>query len=327
MDSESPKPVAHVLPVTNMLTVRPYVPADARAWDTVVEHSRNGNLLHRRGYMDYHADRFVDCSLMVERSNEAVAVFPANIKDKLVVSHGGLTYAGLVSTQALRAESTLAVFESLGNHYRSLGVERVIYKAVPHVFHAYPAEEDLYALHRLGARLNRRDMSSVIALQEPFHFTDGRRRAVNKASKAGIALRVGTHPADFHALLSQVLQKHGVVPVHSLPELRLLQARFPRHIVLHEARREDTLLAGVLVYDFGKTVHTQYLAASNEGQHLDALSLLLAELITNTYADRLHFSFGVSTEQGGQVLNTGLIAQKEYFGARAIVHDFYEWTL
>ena len=140
-------------------------------------------------------------------------------------------------------------------------------------------------------------------------------------------MQVNANPADFHALLSEVLQKHGVVPVHNLSELRLLQARFPRHIVLHEARREDTLLAGVLVYDFGKTVHTQYLAVSEEGQHLDALSLLLAELITNTYANRLHFSFGISTEQGGQVLNTGLITQKEYFGARAIVHDFYEWLL
>jgi len=310
-----------------MLTVRPYVPADARAWDTVVEHSRNGNLLHRRGYMDYHADRFVDCSLMVERDGEAVAVFPANIRGALVVSHGGLTYAGLVSTHAMRAESTLAAFESMGEHYRALGVDRVIYKAVPHVFHAYPAEEDLYALHRLGARLYRRDLSSVIALQEPFHFTDGRRRAVKKAGKAGITLQVNANPADFHVLLSEVLQKHSVVPVHNLPELRLLQARFPGHIVLHEARLEGILLAGVLVYDFGKIVHTQYLAASDEGQSLGALSLLLAELVTNTYAKRLYFSFGISTEQEGRALNAGLITQKEYFGARAIVHDFYEWTL
>jgi hypothetical protein len=74
-------------------------------------------------------------------------------------------------------------------------------------------------------------------------------------------------------------------------------------------------------------VHTQYLAASTEGRQLDALSLLLAQLIEDTYADRRHFSFGISTEQQGQVLNAGLVAQKEYFGARAIVHDIYEWPL
>jgi hypothetical protein len=310
-----------------MFAVRPYIRADAETWDALVARSRNGNLLHRRGYMDYHADRFVDRSLVVERNGEPVAVLPANIEGAQVTSHGGLTYAGLITTHALRAGSTLAVFEQIGHHYRALGVERVLYKAVPHVFHAYPAEEDLYALHRLGARLKRRDMSSVIPLQEAFQFTPGRRRAVEKARKEGIRLQTGTDSAAFHALLTDVLRKHDVVPVHSLAELRLLQARFPQQIVLHEARRGDALLAGVLAYDFGTVVHTQYLAVSEEGRRLDALSLLLAELIGGTYATRRYFSFGISTSQGGRVLNDGLVTQKEYFGARAVVHDFYEWVL
>ncbi|HEX8777278.1 MAG TPA: GNAT family N-acetyltransferase [Rhodanobacter sp.] len=310
-----------------MFSVRPYAATDAHAWDALAERSRNGNLLHRRGYMDYHADRFIDQSLIVERHGEAVAAFPANIHGRVVSSHSGLTYAGLIATHDLRAESTLAVFGQIAGHYRALGVERVIYKAVPHIFHAYPCEEDLYALHRLGAQLRRRDLSSVIALQEPFHFTSGRRRAVNKARKAGISLQTGADPADFHALLAEVLHQHNARPTHSLAELRLLQARFPQHIVLHEARCEGVLLAGALVYDFGRTVHTQYLAASEEGRHVNALSLLLAELIGGVYASRSYFSFGISTEHEGGVLNGGLVTQKEYFGARAIVHDFYEWTL
>ena len=310
-----------------MLSVRPYATADAGAWDALVERSRNGNLLHRRGYMDYHADRFVDQSLIVERHGEAVAVFPANIHGKVVTSHGGLTYAGLIAAHDLRAESTLAVFGQIADHYRTLGVERVIYKAVPHVFHAYPAEEDLYALHRLGAQLRRRDLSSVIALREACHFTQGRRRSVDKARKCGIGLQRGSDPADFHALLTDVLHRHDARPTHSLAELRLLQARFPQHIVLYEARREGDLLAGTVVYDFGRTVHTQYLAASEEGRRLNALSLLLAELIGGVYASRGFFSFGISTEHEGRVLNGGLVMQKEHFGARAVVHDFYEWTL
>ena len=310
-----------------MFTVRPYAQADANAWDALVERSRNGNLLHRRGYMDYHADRFVDQSLMIERNNEVVAVLPANIQGRTVTSHGGLSYAGLITGDALRAESTLAVFGQIGDHYRALDVERVVYKAVPHVFHACPAEEDLYALHRLGAQLKRRDLSSVVALQEAFRFTPGRRHAIDKARKAGIRVQAGADPKAFHALLSSVLRKHAVVPTHSLAELRLLQARFPQHIVLHEARSGDDLLAGVLVYDFGRVVHTQYMAVSEQGRHLDALSFLLAELIESRYATRRHFSFGISTEQEGRVLNGGLVAQKEYFGARAVVHDFYEWRL
>jgi hypothetical protein len=310
-----------------MLTVRPYTPADTVAWDALVERSRNGNFLHRRGYMEYHADRFVDSSLIVERDSEVVAVFPANKQGSLVTSHGGLTYAGLISSRALRAESTLAVFEQIGEHYRAQGVERVLYKAVPHVFHAYLAEEDLYALHRLGAQLVRRDLSSVIALKETFRFTQERQRAVNKAREAGIRCSSTGDMTAFHALLTVALQRHNVSPTHSLQELCLLQGRFPAHIVLHEARDEATVLAGVVIYDFGNAVHVQYMAASEQGRKVNALNFLLAELITGTYANRLYFSFGISTEQGGRQLNSGLIAQKEYFGARAIVHDFYEWSL
>ncbi|RUL70913.1 GNAT family N-acetyltransferase [Dyella choica] len=311
-----------------MFTLRRYAPADAPQWDTVIGHSRTGNFLHRRAYMDYHADRFTDASLIVQRNDEAVAVFPVSLRDGVATSHGGLTYAGLITTRAMRTEWALEVFERIGEHYRALGVKRIVYKAVPHVFHAYPAEEDLYALHRLGARLQRRDVASVVALREPFDFTEGRRRAVDKARKTAIRLQRGTELADFHALLSEVLhRRHAVAPTHSLAELCLLRSRFPQQIVLHEARGEEALLAGALVYDFGRVVHTQYLAASEQGRECNALNLLLAELIERTYSDRQYFSFGISTEQEGQVLNGGLIAQKEYFGARAVVHDFYEWVL
>jgi hypothetical protein len=313
--------------VERMVSVRPYAPSDAAAWDGLIERSRNGNFLHRRDYMDYHADRFVDHSLMVERGGDIVAVFPANIQGNVVASHSGLTYAGLITSHGLRAESAIAVFEQMGRHYRALGVERVIYKAVPHVFHGYPAEEDLYALHRQGARLKRRDISSVISLRERLPFTQGRKHSVDKARRSGICLQTAIELKDFHALLSNVLQKHGVCPTHSLDELSLLRQRFSQQIVLYEARLDDELLAGVLVYDFGRVVHTQYMAVSERGRRLDALSLLMAELIETIYADRLYFTFGISSEQEGRELNAGLIAQKEYFGARAVVHDTYEWAL
>lgn len=313
--------------VPPMLRLRPYAPADAVAWDALVARSRTGNLLHRRGYMDYHAERFTDCSLIVERDGEPVAAFPASRDGRVVTSHGGLTYAGLLSTAALRAETTLAVFTQMAAHYRAAGMRRVLYKAVPSVFHAYPAEEDLYALHRLGAHLVRRDLSSVVALREGYRFSAERRRDIRHAREAGVRIETGGDLAAFHALLSEVLKRHEATPTHSLDELRLLQSRFPRQILLYTAHVGGELQAGALVYDFGRVVHTQYLATSEEGRRTCALSLLLGELIGSVYADRHYFSFGVSTEQDGRVLNGGLVTQKERFGARAVVHDFYEWPL
>ncbi|MBB4124843.1 hypothetical protein GGR77_000114 [Xanthomonas translucens] len=310
-----------------MYSVRAYRAEDAPAWDALVSASRNGNLLHRRGYMDYHAERFVDASLLVERGGAPVAVFPANIEGARVVSHAGLSYAGLLSVHGLRAAATLGVFEQIAAHYRAEGVRELVYKAVPHLFHRSPAEEDLYALHRLGARLQRRDLSSAIALRGRPPFAPERRRSIGKARKAGLRVQRSDDPARFHALLSEVLQRHGATPTHSLQELRLLCGRFPEQLVLYEVHDGDALLAGTLLYDFGHVVHTQYLACSEQGRRVDALSLLLADLIEERYAQRDYFSLGISTEQQGRVLNDGLVTQKERFGARGVVHDFYAWDL
>ena len=48
-----------------MLKVRRYNTADATEWDEFVGKAKNATFLLKRGYMDYHSDRFTDCSLMV----------------------------------------------------------------------------------------------------------------------------------------------------------------------------------------------------------------------------------------------------------------------
>src|ERR1700727_3768951 len=98
MDSAWPRSNVTASTVMLMFTIRPYAKADASDWDALVDRSRNGNMLHRRGYMDYHANRFVDRSLMVERDGGAVAGFPAISRENLVDGQGGLPYRGLITT-------------------------------------------------------------------------------------------------------------------------------------------------------------------------------------------------------------------------------------
>lgn len=312
------------------MSIKAYAAADKALWDQTVQQSCNGNMLHLRGYMDYHQDRFEDCSLIVLRNGKPAALFPANRDGKTVSSHGGLTYGGLLHTKDFSTHDTLAAFDVIREHYRSRGVQTIFYKASPSVFHRLPSENDLYALTHAGAKLIRRDASSVIYLQQRFTFSKGRKWSLNKARHSGISLRQSHDFERFHALLSGVLSKFRAQPTHSCAELELLARRFPDAITLHVARsgenKQDRILAGAVVYDFGQTVHTQYMASSDEGRERGALDLLLAELIFK-YRDRSFFSFGVSTEEQGMKLNVGLISYKEAFGARTVVHDFYSWTL
>ena len=307
--------------------LEPYDAGADREWDELVARSRNGNMLHQRGYMGYHAHRFDECSLRVRKKDKLVAVFPANREAGRIISHGGLTYGGLIYALDLHAEGVLEVMQAIRRYYASEGAKSLLYKAIPHVFHRYPCEEDLYALFRLDARLIRRDLSSVVVFDGRPKFSDSRKCTIRGAVKQRVTISEETGLANFHALLEETLARKGVVPVHALAELEMLQSRFPAAIRVFGARRDDVLLAATLLYDFGHIVHTQYLASSEEGRRIGALDLLLANLMTEEFSVRRYFSFGISTEQGGRALNGGLIFQKEGFGGRGVVHDFYELEL
>lgn len=311
----------------NDFSLIPYQSDIRLAWDDVVLSSKNGNFLHLRGYMDYHAHRFDEQSTVVLRKGRPVAVFPCNRQEEMLVSHSGLTYGGLIFGTDTHAGDVLNIFGILATHYKNQGVRTLLYKAIPHIFHRYPAEEDLYALFRFNARLVRRDISSVIALGNPIKLSDSRKNTIRKAEKNKVEFAELAELTRFYDLLSNVLGKFGARPVHSLEEIELLRGRFPNNIRLFGAVSEGQLLAGALVYDFGAVVHTQYLASSEEGRKIGALDFLLSVLITNVFSSRCYFSFGISTERNGHFLNDGLIFQKEGFGGRGIVHDWYELEL
>jgi hypothetical protein len=311
----------------NSVEVLNYSPAHRQDWDQIVKGAKNSTFLHLRDYMEYHAHRFDECSVVITRQGKPIAVFPCNRVSDLAISHGGLTYGGLIYGVDVRAAEMLEIFQKLAHYYKNAGIKSMRYKAIPHIFHAYPAEEDLYALFRLNAKLYRRDISSVIPMENRLKFSRLRRSNIEKAEKCGLEIREGDYLADFHHLLTQVIGKFGTKPVHSLDELKLLQSRFPDSIRLFGALKDGHLLAGGLIYDFGHVAHLQYVANSDEGRKVGALDFIIGHLIENEFSSRRYFSFGNSNEQDGQYLNEGLIFQKEGFGARGMAQDFYELDL
>ena len=136
-----------------------YKPENKNDWNEVVNKSRSGNFIHLRNYMDYNSARFNEVSIILYKSGKPLAIFPANEENKTVYSHQGLTYAGLISNEALRTEDTLNFFSAMVDLFKQKGFERIVYKSIPYIFHKYPCQEDLYALSTLGASLIRRDLS------------------------------------------------------------------------------------------------------------------------------------------------------------------------
>lgn len=296
-------------------------------WDDFIEHSRNGIFLFKRDFMEYHADRFEDHSLLLHDDHGLRAVLPANRVGDTLYTHQGLTFGGLVVGRARGAE-VIALLQEAADFLSEQGFKRLIYKTLPTFYHRQPAEDDRYALHRMGAKLVRRELSSVIDLTAHFTFGGGKNDNLRRARKAGLALEEIGDPAPVIDLVSEVLaDRHGATATHTRAELRLLVGRFPENIRIFAAKQDGRLLAGAVVFLNGQVAHTQYLANSAEGLSCGALDFVLANLIRTVFADRRWFSFGISTENGGQDLNTGLLAYKEGFGGHGVTHDMYELAL
>ncbi|MBO4590926.1 MAG: GNAT family N-acetyltransferase [Bacteroidaceae bacterium] len=305
----------------------PYDASRAEEWNRLVADSKNATFLLDRRYMDYHADRFRDCSLLFYKKGTLIAALPSNFveEEKAVYSHAGLTYGGLILSPAITAVEALEVFSCAIHFFRTrLGAKRWIYKPVPYIYHRLPAEEDLYALFLSGGKIQARAVSSVVDQQHRLPMRKLRQRGINKAAKAQITFCESSSYELFWPILAEVLQtKHGKKPVHTLEEIKRLHASFPDNIRLFLAQKNGKTLAGTVVYETETVAHAQYIASSKEGTEVGALDGLFDYLINERYSDKKWFDFGISTEQGGTYLNEGLVFQKEGFGARAVVYDQY----
>jgi len=294
-------------------------------WDEFITNSKNGVFIFYRDYMDYHSDRFTDFSIMFFDSNRLIAVMPANIRDDTLFSHGGLTFGGIISNHRMRTSMMLEIFDALKEYLKTQGITKIIYKATPHIYHNVPAEEDLYALFLHNAKLVRRDISSTIFMEERIAFSKGRKWSIKKSKKNGLEVRRSYDFKTFMAVEEDLLRRnYGIKPTHTADEMQLLASRFPENIKLFTAHKDDTMLAGVIIYEGKNVAHTQYIAATDKGKKLYATDFILDFLINEYYAEKKYFDFGISTENNGLYLNEGLILFKEEFGARAVVHDFYE---
>jgi len=308
--------------------IRRYGSDLAEIWDDFVKGSKNGTFLFQRGFMDYHADRFSDHSLMIYEGDALLAVLPLNQTDDALVSHGGLTYGGIVSGSKMSVTRMLGIFDALATYMRKQDIGTMLYKPVPHIYHAQPSEEDLYALFTKGAELIRVDASATIALPRRLPFGSGKKDGLRKARKSGLEVRESTDWATCWALLTEVLsERHDVKPTHSLKEIQLLARRFPEHIRLVGAFKGSEMISALVIFDCGDTIHTQYIASSEQGRLHGGVDLIVQTLIETDYADRRWFDFGISTSEQGCNLNHGLAQQKEMFGARTTVYQQFRWAL
>ena len=306
------------------IAIKKFEKADTVLWNSFVKEAKNATFLFDRGYMDYHADRFKDHSLLLFAEGKLKALFVANENNHEIVSHEGLSYGGLLLEPEARLEDVLTWFFHIVRYYHQLGFERVIYRCLPFYYATYPAQEDLYALFLLKAALLQRDTSSVCVKAMPLPYQQ-RRKKNTKQNLGSFRISESNDPTEFwnDVLIPNLKEKFGAEPVHSLEEIKKLMQLFPNQIQLFEVR-DQGLLGGTVIYTTPITAHAQYTSATRSGKEMGALDVLFDNLLNNVFKEKAYFSFGTSNGEPHRGLNRGLVNWKEGFGARTFVIDTYQ---
>ena len=244
-------------------------------------------------------------------------------------SHQGLTYGGFVLSPGIHISEVGELFHLTVSYLKENGFCEWNYKQIPYIYHLIPSQEEDYWLWQYNATLKACNMMTAIDLgNSEIDITSSRKRTYfNKLNRQGYTVTIDDNIRNFWPILEEnLMERFCSRPVHSLSEIELLKQRFPDNIVCCTVKNPDgKTIAGTLLFITQQVVRTQYISASHEGKHTNALDYLMLSLIRH-YGQNpqyRYFEFGTSMAEDGIHLNEGLILQKEGFGGRAVACKIY----
>tara|TARA_B100000795_G_scaffold184614_1_gene140108 strand:- start:3542 stop:4519 length:978 start_codon:yes stop_codon:yes gene_type:complete len=305
--------------------VEKYTQEHRTAWDAFVCEAKNATFLFARDFMDYHRERFTDCSLLVYKDDCLYAVLPANIKGGKLYSHQGLTYGGFVLQKTAKLLYAFEAFKALLKYLHSNDINAMEIRNIPAFYNTIPSDELSYFLFKAGATLIKRDALMVIDTTNKIKFQKNRREGINKAKRNGLTIQVDTNFEGFwnEILIPNLQKKHGIAPVHSLKEIQMLATKFPGNIKQVSVYKDNVIVAGTTVFVTKTTIHPQYVSGNSDKNAFGSLDLAYDYIINHFDSSKRYFDFNISSEENGASLNKGLIFWKESCGARTFVADNY----
>lgn len=280
--------------------------------------------------MEYHADRFIDYSVLCFRDQILVAICPAHKVGEELRSHWGLTYGGVLWGSDVSYIESLELADLFKKHLRDEGFKTLRIKGVPEFYlneGLKSRSADLY----LDAIMNHSEFVYAIDYSQPLSIHKTKLKHYKKGQLKGFQIEC---TSDFSAFWIEVLiprlqSKHQVRPVHSLEEISWLASRFPHKIMQYNISLNGRILAGITLFDKGKVVKSQYGATTIQGEKLRALEFLFLYLIYKYKSEgRAYFSMGTAGDKRfPDGINPGLRKQKEELGCSEYRQQFYTFNL
>jgi hypothetical protein len=326
-----------------MYEILPYSPElDQRFDHFVMQESANGTFLQTRRFLNYHpAGRFNEASFALQKSGTIVAYFPGVEKEQTFVSHAGSTFGGPIIAKPYYTGARLFEVLQEADQYLTANFKHSILKITPALFAEESPDMLEYVLEHLGYTRHT-ELSSQTPLStgvDPLENCNRNQKRLWVAANKFIEelpekdrwvyrpLETEEDIATFHKFLTISKEKHHVKPIHTLEDLLDLKKRIPENLRFRGLFFGGRYVCGMLQFVFGKTkvLHDQNISPDEsftEFHHTTPMNLFaLREAVQEGFR---HFSWGISTENGGNFLNENLFHYKESFGALPCVNVRYE---
>lgn len=302
-------------------------------WDNFLKLSKYHHFFFKRDFIDYNT-KLNDFSLMFYKKNKLFALMPANIdkKGKILSTHDGLSFAGLIKSKDCKLFDQIEIFEELLSFATKKGINKINYKLIPFIYSNNNSEEDKFLLNFLGFKLSKCEISSYINTCSQKIFSERKKRNIKKfiKNKKNFFISTSTeYLPDYWHVLENLLGSFKTKPTHNLEQISSLVKNFPENIKSYNIINNDTLrvLSGIILFINEDVVHTQYIASTSEGKKICSNDYLISYLIEK-YKEKKYFSIGRSTDTNfAYNINNGLLKSKEEFGSEYHTLETYSLNL
>lgn len=309
-----------------MIEVVRYTEDKKDEWDEYVRSSDIPVFMFERNYMEYHAERFHDYSLMIFVKKKLLGIIPAHLNNSTWSSHRGLTFGGLISKTKFHYEVFIAMWNEVISFLRNADVEKIVTKNPPVFYLKSGSMASDFFLQQLTSYEKNENLGAYI---------DCRNHTFPKSSiekrKLNLELFYYCEEGnlhDFWPILEKNLQTfHNIKPVHSLNEIEHLRNYFPNNIQLLSVRNklDKKIDAATLVYDTNQVLKMQYIATSERGRTNRAIHALYFSVISKYKKSKSYIDIGSCMDNGK--VNTKLLYLKERFGATTYFSNTYSIKL
>lgn len=307
-------------------TVRRYSYEYFELWNAFISIAKNATFLFHRDFMEYHADRFEDFSLLVFEGENLVSVIPANRVGHTIFSHQGLTYGGFVFIDDLVTfEIDLIIAEVIlylkENQFKEFSIKDIV-----SIYLKERKIETQQSLVKNGAELVETKMNLAIDFNSNFKISKSKLKHYNRIQSIGLSIRNEENLTDFwnKVLCPRLEQKFNVKPVHSLKEIIGLKNKFPENIYQYSVYKDEEILAGITVFKTNTVIKSQYGATTEKGEKYRALDYLYITLIDKYKSQLDFFDMGTVNDDSELGYNFGLLNQKKELGCDLFEQKYFK---